>query len=80
MVNGFVTGIYQKMLQCDFSSSSLLNFLFRLRGIATEVYSIQHLTKMGFIKLDEEPGKEILFGMITDIIQFYSYQSPLIKI
>jgi hypothetical protein len=73
-INGFVSGIYQKMLQCDFSSSALIKFLFRLRGMSKEVYSIEHLTKMGFIKLDEEPGREILFGMVTDNPMFNTCQ------
>ena len=72
-INGFVSGIYQKMLQCDFSNSSLIRFLFRLRGMPEEVCSIQHLTNMGFIKL--EPGKEILFGMLTDNPMFNTCQS-----
>lgn len=74
-INGFENGIYQKMLQCDFRNSLLINFLFRLRGIPREVYSIEHLTRMGFIKLDEEPGKEILFGMVTDNPMFNSCRS-----
>jgi hypothetical protein len=74
-LNGFITGIYQKMLHCDFSNSSLIKFLFRLRGMPKEVYSIEHLTNMGFIKLDEEPAKEILFGMVTDNPMFSTCQS-----
>lgn len=74
-INGFVNGIYQKMLQCDFSNSSLIKFLFRLRGMPKKVYSIEHLTSMGFIKLDEEPGKEILYGMVTDNPMFNTCQS-----
>ena len=74
-VNGFVSNIYQKMLQCDFSNSSLIKFLFILRGMPKEVYSIEHLTRMGFIKLDEEPGKEILYGMVTDNPMFNTCQS-----
>lgn len=72
---GVVSDIYQKMLQCDFSNSSLIKFLFRLRGMPTKVYSIDHLTSMGFIKLDEEPGKEILFGMVTDNPMFNTCKS-----
>lgn len=72
-----VNGIYQKMLQCDFSNSSLIKFLFRLRGMPEEVYSIEHLTSMGFIKLDEEPGKEILYGMVTDNPMFNTCQSNI---
>lgn len=74
-LNGFVDGIYQKMLECDFSNSSLIKLLFRIRGMSKEVYSIEHLTKMGFIKLDEEPGKEILFGMVTDNPMFNTCKS-----
>ncbi|QEC66150.1 hypothetical protein FRZ67_02075 [Panacibacter ginsenosidivorans] len=74
-LNGFVDDIYQKMLQCDFSNSSLIKLLFRIRGMSKEVYSIEHLTKMGFIKLDEEPGKEILFGMVTDNPMFNTCRS-----
>ena len=74
-LNGFVDGIYQKMLQCDFSNSSLIKFLFRIRGMSKQVYTIEHLTKMGFIKLDEEPGKEILFGMVTDNPMFNTCKS-----
>jgi hypothetical protein len=76
-INGFGNGIYQRMLQCDFRNSLLINFLFSLRGIPREVYSIEHLTRMGFIKLDEEPGKEILFGMMTDNPMFNSCRSNI---
>jgi len=76
-VNGFVNGIYQKMLQGDFSNSFLVKFLFRLRGMPKEVYSIEHLTSMGFIKLEEEPGKEILYGMVTDNPMFNTCQSNI---
>jgi len=74
-LNGFVSGIYQKMLQCDFRKSSIIKYLFRLRGMPKEVYSIEHLINMGFIKLDEEPGKEILFGRVTDSPMFNTCQS-----
>ncbi|HUQ67813.1 MAG TPA: hypothetical protein VM101_16740 [Flavitalea sp.] len=66
IINGFVGNIYQKMLQCDFSKSSLIKLLFRFRGMRKEVYSIEHVTSMGFNKLDEERGREILYGMVTD--------------
>jgi len=76
-LNGFVDGIYRKMLECDFSSSLLIRFLFRIRGISKKVCSIEHLTNMGFIKLDEEPGKEILFGMVTDNLMFNTCRSDV---
>lgn len=76
-LNSSTNGIYQKMLECDFSNSSLTKFLFRLRGLPKKVYSIEHLSNMGFIKLEEEPGKEILFGMITDNPTFSTCQSNI---
>ncbi|QEC69261.1 hypothetical protein FRZ67_18815 [Panacibacter ginsenosidivorans] len=74
-LNGFIDGIYHKMLQCDFSNSSLIKFLFRLKRMSKNVYTIEHLTKIGFVKLEEEPGKEILFGMVTDNPMFNTCQS-----
>ncbi|RYF86960.1 MAG: hypothetical protein EON98_02045 [Chitinophagaceae bacterium] len=76
-VNGFINGIYQKMLHCDFSNSTLIKLLFRLRGMPKEVYSVEHLTSMGFVKLDEEWGKEILYGMVTDNPMFNTCQSTI---
>src|SRR5690348_8942301 len=77
IITGFVDGIYQKMLQCDFSNSFLIKFLFKLRGMRKDVYTIEHLAKMGFIKLDEEPGKEIIFGMVTTNPMFNTCQSNI---
>lgn len=58
-------GIYDKMLSCDISRSFLIRFLFRLRGMPKHLYTINHLTSMGFVKLDEQPGKEIVYGIVT---------------
>jgi hypothetical protein len=76
-ITGFIDDIYGKMLQCDFSSSTLIKFLFRLRGTRKEVYTIEHLTKIGFIKLEEEPGKEIIFGLVTTNPMFNTCQSDI---
>lgn len=64
--------VFQKMLSCNFSKSLLIKVLFSLRGLRKNIYTIDHLTKMGFIKLEEDPGKEILFGMITNKPMFNS--------
>lgn len=64
-VNASANGIYEIMLSCDVSRSFLIRFLFRLRGMPKHLYTINHLTSMGFIKLDEQPGKEIAYGIIT---------------
>jgi hypothetical protein len=72
---GFFTNICPQMLQYDFRNSSLIKFLFRLRGMSSEVYPIDRCTAMGFVKLDEEPGKEIIFGIITDSPMFNTCQA-----
>jgi hypothetical protein len=66
------------MLHCDFSNSSVIRLLFRLRGIKKEVFSIQQLPRLGFIKLEDEPGKEILFGMVTDSPLFNTCQTGIL--
>lgn len=76
-VNAPETGIYRKMLHCNINHSLLIRFLFRLRGMPKHLYTIEHLTNMGFIKLDEEPGKEIVYGIVTNSPVFKSCQSNL---
>ncbi len=73
-VHGFFNGIYQVMLQTDFSTNTLIKLLFRLRGMPTESFTIERLTELGFIKLHEEPGKEIIYGMVTDSPMFNTCQ------
>ena len=57
--------LYNKILRCDFSRSFLIRLLFRLRGMPKHIYTIEHLTNMGFFKLDDQPGKEIVYGIVT---------------
>jgi hypothetical protein len=76
-VNASATGIYDKMLSCDVSPSFLISFLFRLRGMPKHLYTINHLTKLGFVKLDEQPGKEIVYGIITSSPTFNCCQSDI---
>jgi hypothetical protein len=63
---GFFEGIFQTMLQTDLGNNALIKMLFKIRGMGTNTYSIERLPGMGFIKLQEEPGQEIIFGRITD--------------
>lgn len=76
-VNAEADGIYEKMLSCDVSRSFLIRLLFRLRGMPKHLYTIQHLTNMGFIKLDEQPGKEIVYGILTTSPTFNCCQSNI---
>jgi hypothetical protein len=76
-INAPATDIYEKMLHCDLSRNFLIRFLFRLRGMPKHLLTIGHLTSMGFIKLDEQPGKEILYGIITSRSTFSNCHSNL---
>jgi hypothetical protein len=76
-VHSSANGIYDKVLSCDVSRSFLVRFLFRLRGMPKHLYTIQHLLKMGFTKLDEQPGKEIVYGIVTTSPTFNCCQSDL---
>ncbi len=74
-IEGIGNCIYEQMLRSDISKSFLIRILFSLRGIPNGVRSIENLTDLGFIKLDEVQGEEILFGMITESPTFNSCQS-----
>lgn len=76
-INASSNGIYKKMLSCDISCSFLVKFLFRLRGMPKHLSTIEHLSSMGFIKLDEQPDKEILYGIVTTSPTFNCCQSNL---
>ncbi len=69
-LHGFFTRIYDTMFQCNFGKNALVKVLFRLRGMPTEVYTIEQLAHLGFIKLHEAPGEEVIFGRITDSPMF----------
>jgi hypothetical protein len=76
-LHGFFDGIYQSMLQTDFGNSRLIKMLFKIRGMGASTYSIGRLPDLGFIKLHEEPGKEILFGRVTDSPTFSTCQADM---
>ncbi|MES2331080.1 MAG: hypothetical protein V4539_15865 [Bacteroidota bacterium] len=68
--NGPANEIYHKMLHRDLSGATVVTLLFWLRGIPKRAYTIEGLTKMGFIKLEENPGDEIVFGIVTESPMF----------
>lgn len=74
-VKASANNLHDKMLSCDFSRSFLIRLLFGLRGMPKHLYTIEHLTSMRFIKLDEQPGKEIVYGNVTTSPTFNCCQS-----
>jgi hypothetical protein len=57
--------MYEAMLRADISRSFTIRTLFWLRGIKVQVASIQDMTKLGFILLDEKQDEEIVYGVIS---------------
>jgi hypothetical protein len=46
-----------------------------MRGMPKELYTIEHLKNLGFVKLAEIPGEEIIYGIITNSATFNGCQS-----
>jgi hypothetical protein len=67
-----VEDLFIKVLACDLGRNSIIRLLFRLRGMNTPIHTIEDLERMGFIKLDQEPGKEVVYGMVTHSAMFNS--------
>jgi hypothetical protein len=76
-IETFVEDLFAKVQACDMGRNSLMRLLFRLRGMNTAIHTIQDLEKMGFIKLDLEPGKEVVYGMVTHSAMFNSCQEQM---
>lgn len=58
--------VYQQVINCDLSQSRVIRFLFRMRGMRQKLSTIKDISRLGFVKLDEKPGEEILFGIISN--------------
>jgi hypothetical protein len=55
---------YELMLHTDASNSPVIKLLFRLRGMPPGG-RISEMEKLGFTKLEEKKGEEIVYGMIS---------------
>jgi hypothetical protein len=58
--------VYQQMINCDLSQSFVIRFLFWMRGMRQKLSTIKDISRLGFVKLDEKPGEEILFGIVSN--------------
>ncbi|HZG01135.1 MAG TPA: hypothetical protein VEY71_09035 [Chitinophagales bacterium] len=68
---------YTRMLQTDLNGSRLIRLLFRLRGMPKSFNTIENLHSLGFVKLAERHGSEIVFGMVTDSPFFQSCRTGI---
>ncbi len=58
--------VYQQVNNCNLGQSRVIQFLFRMRGMRQKISTIKDISRLGFVKLDEKPGEEILFGIISN--------------
>ena len=55
---------YAALWQADFGRSRIVRFLFAVRGLPWRArLGLDDLTRIGFVILGEEPGREIVFGL-----------------
>lgn len=64
MVSGSPDEIYRAAYEIDFTESFAIRWLLRLRGMSTENFSLRAIEQSIFKKLDEEPGSELVLGLI----------------
>ena len=76
-VNTVAPDGYSKMLQTNLNGSRLIRLLFRLRGMPTSFNTIENLHSLGFVKLAERLGSEVVFGMVTDSPFFQSCRTDI---
>lgn len=63
-VRGTPKAVFETARHLDFSRSPVVRGLFALRGIPVASLGMEDLSRMGFVLLDETPGKEIVMGLV----------------
>lgn len=55
--------VYKTLLTVNLGRSSLIKVLFKIRGLPYSMLTLTGMQMMGFTKLGEVPGQELLFGL-----------------
>ena len=56
---------YRSVLGVDLVRSRVIRILFRVRGLPTKgPLTLRDMTRLGFVVLDEDPGTEIVLGLV----------------
>jgi hypothetical protein len=63
-VRGSGGQVFDALRRLDFSRSPVVRGLFALRGIPVASLRMEDLSRMGFVLLEEDPGKEIVLGLV----------------
>lgn len=77
MVLGPPEQIYRIACEMDFTESFVIRSLLRMRGISSENFSLRGLERSIFKKFGEEPGSELVLGLIG---RFWTLLGDLQKI
>jgi hypothetical protein len=67
--------VYRVVKGLNLRDSSIVRLLFSIRGLPGG--ALMDLTRIGFILLDESPGKELVLGLVT---QPWKYRPELLKV
>jgi hypothetical protein len=63
-INAPAGSVYTAIRTLDLSSSKVIRWLLRLRGLPASSLSLEGLLRMGFILLGENPSQELLLGVV----------------
>jgi len=69
--------VYRKARSIDFSDSSIIRTLFRLRGLPSTSTNLDGLLRVGFLLLHEIPDKEFVLGLIG---KFWTLRAEILKV
>jgi len=64
-VNAGIDQCYRSVLAVDLFRSRIIRILYRIRGLPTkDPLTLRDMTRSGFVVLDEDPGTEIVLGLV----------------
>ena len=69
--------VYQTVRALNFSDSSLIRILFRLRGLPATSTSLDGLLQVGFLLVDEIPSAEFVLGLVG---KFWTMRAQILKL
>lgn len=76
-VAGRPDDIYRTAYEIDFTESFVIRCLLRLRGMSTEEFSLRTIERSIFRKLGEEPGRELVLGLVGRFWTIFGDLQPI---
>lgn len=56
--------VYAAVRTLDLGGSRVIRLLFRLRGLPASAFRLEGMQRLGFVRLGETPGREVVFGLV----------------